>query len=66
MATTVIHIKDAPKDWKTNKDYVYCGRSGKGLSSIYGNPFVAMSEKDRNIVCDKFDIYFFLKLTFYS
>lgn len=36
--TKVIHIKDAPKGWQSNPDYVYIGRSGKGTASIYGNP----------------------------
>lgn len=38
--TTVINIKDAPFDWKTNPRYVYIGRGGKGVApSKWGNPF---------------------------
>jgi len=36
--TKVIHIKDAPKNWQSNPDYVYIGRPGKGLNGIFGNP----------------------------
>lgn len=36
--TRVIHIKNAPKGWKNNPDYVYIGRAGKGLSGYFGNP----------------------------
>ena len=35
--TKVIHIKDVPKNWTNNTDYVYIGRSGKGNTSIFGN-----------------------------
>jgi len=38
MKTKVIHIKDAPKNWRSNPDYVYIGRAGKGLSGYFGNP----------------------------
>jgi hypothetical protein len=32
--TKVIHIRHAPKDWRSNPDYVYIGRPGK-----WGNPY---------------------------
>ena len=32
--TTVINIKNAPKGWQNNPDYVYIGRPSK-----WGNPF---------------------------
>lgn len=38
MKATVIHIKDAPRNWASNSDYVYIGRAGKGLSGYFGNP----------------------------
>lgn len=38
MSVKVIHIKNAPKDWQSNLDYVYIGRSGKGLNGFFGNP----------------------------
>lgn len=34
MAAQVIHIREAPKDFSSNPDYVYIGRG-----SIWGNPF---------------------------
>lgn len=37
MATTVIHIRDAPYDWQKDPQYVYCGRPGKGESGALGN-----------------------------
>lgn len=42
MATTVIHVHDAPYGWKQNPDYVYIGRynSHHGLQhSIWHNPY---------------------------
>ena len=34
MATTVIHIRNAPKGWKENPAYVFIGRPSK-----WGNPY---------------------------
>lgn len=52
MPTKVIHIKDAPPNWKNNPDYVYVGRPSK-----WGNPFAMHSEADRDEVCEKFEMY---------
>ncbi|BCO11168.1 hypothetical protein GEOBRER4_n0424 [Citrifermentans bremense] len=38
MTTEVINIKDAPAGWRENPAYVYIGRSGRGMSSLFGNP----------------------------
>jgi hypothetical protein len=38
MSTRVINIRTAPADWKENTEYVYIGRSGRGMSSKFGNP----------------------------
>lgn len=35
MKPKVINIKDAPRDWRANPDYVYIGRGGG-----WGNPFI--------------------------
>lgn len=40
--TKVINIKDAPKGWETDPDYVYIGRP-----SVWGNPFPLKGEIDR-------------------
>lgn len=39
MKPNVIHIRDVPKQWKTNSNYIYIGRSGKGVVGDFGNPF---------------------------
>jgi hypothetical protein len=52
--TKVIHIKDAPKGWKTNPDYVYIGRPSK-----WGNPFVIGKDGDRATVCERYFMYFY-------
>lgn len=36
---SVINIKDAPRGWSSNPQYVYIGRPGRGLSGDFGNPF---------------------------
>lgn len=36
--TKVISIRQAPPNWRDNPEYVYIGRSGRGMSSIFGNP----------------------------
>lgn len=53
MATKVIHIKDAPPDWRKNPEYVYCGRPSK-----WGNPFPMRTEADRAQVCKDFAAWF--------
>lgn len=40
--TSVINVKDAPEDWQTNSEYVYIGRTGKGLVGPWGNPFLLL------------------------
>lgn len=44
--TKVINIKDAPAGWKTNPDYVYIGRPGKGMKGKWGNPFVLSNDTE--------------------
>lgn len=36
--TQVINIREAPKGWRTDPQYVYIGRAGKGLTGEWGNP----------------------------
>lgn len=52
--TKLINIKDAPSGWRNNPDYIYCGRPG-----FYGNPFEFGKDGDRDMVCDKFEKYFY-------
>lgn len=40
MATTVINIRNAPKNWHEDSQYVYIGRGGKGQKGTFGNPIV--------------------------
>jgi hypothetical protein len=55
MSTEVIHIKDAPANWKKNPQFVYIGRG-----SVWGNPYVLKAghpnypwiPMSRNQVCD--------------
>ena len=49
--TTVIHIKDAPQGWKSNRQYAYIGRPSK-----WGNPFT-LEIYDRDTACDKYAQY---------
>jgi|ERR1700723_3085928 len=39
VPTMVMAMRHCPEDWMTSRHYVYCGRSGKGLVGIFGNPF---------------------------
>jgi len=34
----VIHIRNAPTGWETNKQYQYIGRAGKNQAGTFGNP----------------------------
>jgi hypothetical protein len=57
MATTVIHIKDAPLGWKNNPEFVYIGRYNAKLhlsGSPFQNPHYLSNEADRNIVWEAF------------
>lgn len=42
--TEVIAIGDVCSNWKSNSEYVYIGRPGKGLDGYYGNP-IKVKEK---------------------
>lgn len=59
MTTKIIHIKDAPKDWKTNSDYVYIGRAGKGLDGYFGNPYRLYNEEEREECLVRYQKWFF-------
>jgi len=49
---TIIHIKDAPKGWKTNSKYIYIGRGSK-----FGNPFIIGEDGNREEVCYKHGLW---------
>ena len=51
-STTVIHIRDAPNDWKANSDYVYIGRP-----SLLGIPFNIGKHGTRSQVIEKYRKY---------
>jgi len=56
--TKVIHIKNAPKDWKNNPDFCYIGRSGKGLHSQFGNPYRLSEYTTLDEVIERYRIWF--------
>src|ERR1700681_4221786 len=60
--TKVIHIKDTPKGYKTNNQYVYIGRAGKGESGYFGNPFSLKDCLDREDCLEKFKKYFYVRI----
>ena len=60
--TKVIHIKDAPKDWKTNPEFQYIGRAGKDVDGYFGNPFRMYDETDRKECLERFTQWFMMRL----
>ena len=56
--TKVIHIKDTPKDWKTNSDFVYIGRAGKNETGYFGNPFRLSEFTTREEVVEQYRHWF--------
>ncbi len=55
--TRVIHIKEAPKNWQSNPEYVYVGRAGKGQDGYYGNPFKLSPQEPRGATLGRFKEY---------
>lgn len=53
MTTKVIHIKNTPKNYKSNSEYVYVGRP-----SIFGNPYTLIDESKREEVIQQYKQYF--------
>jgi len=56
--TNVINIKNAPRDWKINKQYAYIGRG-----SLFGNPYKINRYTTREESIKLFKDYFFNKIT---
>jgi hypothetical protein len=56
VATTVIHIKDAPPGWRSNPQYRYIGRgSPVGNPFRIGDPHPSTGQlMNRNMVCNLF------------
>lgn len=54
MTTTVINIKDAPDGWRTNPNYVYIGRPGRGMSGNWGNPYPMNRNRSRQESIDEY------------
>lgn len=48
---TVIHIKDAPRGWKSNSKYVDISRAGK-----YGNPYPITNYRTREEAVEAFAV----------
>lgn len=57
--TTVIHIKNTPKGWKENPEFVYIGRAGKGEIGTFGNPFRLYDEDEREACLERYRKWFF-------
>jgi len=38
--TKVISMRYAPTAWQNNKEFVYIGRAGKGMTGMFGNPII--------------------------
>lgn len=63
--TTVINIKDTPYNWKSNPQYVYIGRTGRGFFGAWGNPFRLDHEEDREYVLDMYKKWLYAQPTAY-
>lgn len=48
--TTVVNVRSLPAGWEAQAEYVYIGRTGKGLTGYFGNPFPLQSEAQREMV----------------
>lgn len=55
--TQVVNIRQCPRGWERNPEYVYIGRPGKGLSGYYGNPIMLRNERDRDDVLHQYYEY---------
>lgn len=53
----VINIKQAPRGWESNPDYVYIGRPRRGQDGYFGNPFIPKYHGNRTIVACKFEAW---------
>lgn len=54
MSTQVINIRHAPDGWKSNPEYVYIGRAGKGELGYYGNPFKLVAGEPKGSTLELF------------
>ena len=59
MPINIINIKDAPRGWKNNPEFVYAGRpeSCPGVDGFFGNPYKLKKESDRLQVYLDFEQY---------
>jgi hypothetical protein len=57
IITPTINIKDAPKGWMYDPNYVYIGRAGKGHDGYYGNPFALKKGEPRGSTIERFREY---------
>lgn len=53
--TKVINLRDAPRGWEHDPNYVYIGRAGRGHDGYFGNPFRLNNESERERVLDTFN-----------
>jgi hypothetical protein len=66
MTTPVINIKDAPKGWQNDPQYVYIGRQDRyrKLNGYFGNPFPIGTDSTREEVVKKFRTHALGKIAF--
>lgn len=50
----VIHIRDAPRGWQADENYVYIGRAGHGLDGYFGNPFRLGAGEQRGATLERY------------
>lgn len=62
MITSVINIKSAPIGWRDIPEYVYIGRSGKGLTGYFGNPIELKSREKRGSTLKRYRSYLELRI----
>lgn len=55
--TRVINIRNAPRGWENNPQYVYIGRAGKGQDGYFGNPFKLSKHEERGATLARFEAH---------
>lgn len=61
--TRIIHIRNAPADWRDDLQYVYIGRAGHGLNGYFGNPYTIGKDGDRAEVLEKYENHMIARCT---
>jgi hypothetical protein len=66
VKTTVVNLRDCPKGWQSDPQYVYIGRQDRyrKLNGYFGNPFVIDKDGTREEVIKKFRTYALGRIAF--